>query len=256
MLIAAFGMVAMAQNAVNGPVVRAGGKGDASFHGNPGWGNPPAAAAKLIFYGGDVNPSDPNANGWANGNSVLVPNTTTYNAVTAPKSGKVVATGVLFNTVPTCSEAPCPSSNFDPATATYDIRVNVSEGNGGTSQAHGSGPQTAVTTGRILGFFGQSLPEYATSVSFTKPVTPKDGTTYFLNESPQCTNSSDSECAESQWFTTNTTQQTNGINANLQPSYDTFFNSAFFGYTWANVCDLVGGQSALCQWDTFGVYGQ
>ena len=46
-----------------------GGNGDASFHGTPGWGNPPAVAAKLIFYAGDSNPSDPNVDGFTNGNT-------------------------------------------------------------------------------------------------------------------------------------------------------------------------------------------
>jgi hypothetical protein len=248
-------LAAVAQTTVNPPVARAGSQGYSSSRPTPGWTNAPAAATQLIFYGGDVNPSDPNANGWANGNTLLTPNVTTYGAVTTPATGKVVAAGILFNQVPTCNEGPCETLNFDPATGTYDVRTGVAEGLGGTSVASGSGPQTAVATGRIVDFFGNSLPEYSTSVTFTKPLTPSSGTTYFINESPQCTNSGDSECPESQYFFTNTTQQTNGINPTLQPQYQAFINSAFFGYTWANTCDLVGGQSPLCEWQSFGIYG-
>ena len=56
MLVAAFGMFAMAENAKGPAIHAANGKGDASFHGQSGWGNMPASAAKLLFYGGDGNP--------------------------------------------------------------------------------------------------------------------------------------------------------------------------------------------------------
>jgi hypothetical protein len=219
--------------------------GDSSFHGTSGWGNAPHDAAALLFYGGDTNTSDPNEQGFANGNTLLTPNVTTYFAVTAPKSPKVVATGILYNQDAT-------QNDFNPATGTYDIRVKVSEGNGGSSVASGSGAQTATATGRQP--FG--LTEYATSVTFAKPLTPTGGTTYWVNESPQCTNSGDSLCSAEQFFANNTTQQTNGINANDQPKAQIFFNSTFFGFTWANWCDASLGQNAQqCEWGSFGIYG-
>lgn len=248
MSVAIFCAVVMAQD-VNAPVTRLGGKGDPGFHGNPGRDNPPASASNLIFYGGDTNASDPNEDAYANGNTLLVPDSTTYGAVTAPKGNKVVTTGILFNQIATINAG----NIFDPATATYDIRTGVSEGNGGTDLISGSGPQTAEPTGRLP--FGGAYVEYATSVAFTKNVTPTGGTTYFVNMSSQCTDASNSNCGSLQYFFDNTTQQTNGINAQDQPSYLAFFNSAYFGYTWANTCDLAGGQSALCEWQSFGIYG-
>jgi hypothetical protein len=245
MLVAVFSLMATAADVKT----HVGGKGDASFHGTPSWGNPPAKAASLIFYGGDTNVSSPNEDGFANGNTLLVPSTTTYGAVAAPKSGKVVATGILFNQIPTLSGG----TLFDPATATYDIRTGVKEGSGGTDVTSGSGSQTATVTGREpFGFYI----EYATSVSFTKPLTPKDGTTYFVNMSSQCTNSSNGNCASLQYFVDNTTEETNGINANLQPASSMFFNSAYFGFTWANWCDASLGLNAQqCEWLSFGIYG-
>lgn len=255
MLVAAFGMFAMAENAKGPAIHAANGKGDASFHGQSGWGNMPASAAKLLFYGGDGNPSDPNQDGFANGNTSLVADTTTYGAVTSPKS-KVVATGVLFNQVPTCDEFTCTGTVFDPATGTYDIRTGVSEGVGGTSVASGSGPQTATATGRTYGYFGGSEAEYSTSVLFTKPLTPAEGVTYWLNESPQCTDASNSNCATEQFFANNSPEGTNSINGKYQPSYQIFFNSAFFGYTWENWCTLLGtGNATICQDLSFGVSG-
>lgn len=213
-------------------------------HQGPGWGSPGPNAAKLIFYGGNFNSSSEYANGYANGNTLLVPSTTTYGAVTAPKGKKVVATGVLFNDLATQT-----GTIFDPATGTYDVRTGVSEGVGGKSVASGSGSQTSAPTGRS----GFGFDEYSTSVSFTKALTPTGGTTYFVNESPQCTDSSNEICSELQYFASNT-DQTGGINATYQPEYEDFFNSSYFGYTWASTCDLVGGQSGYCQYQSFGIY--
>jgi opacity protein-like surface antigen len=220
-----------------------GGKGDANFHGTPGWGNPPATAANLIFYGGDTNVSDPNEDGFATGDTLLVPNASSYGAVKAPS--KVVATGILFNEIAT-------ALTFDPAQATYDIRTGVSEGNGGHDLLSGSGAQTATPTGRMP--FG-AYTEYAASVNFTKPVTATKGVTYWVNLGSECTNSGDGNCQE-QFFVDNTTQQTNGINANLQPPSEMFFNSTYFGFTWANWCDSsLGTNAQQCEWMSFGIYG-
>ncbi len=245
-LAVVFTMLATAQD-VRKPTMTMSRSGDASFHGSPGWGNPPANAADLIFYGGDVNASDPHVNAYPNGNTLLVPNTTTYGAVTVPANSKVVASGVLFNQI-----AILQGDIFDPATATYDVRIGVSEGNGGTSVLSGSNHQYSQTTGRMP----FSYVEYATSVAFTQRFTPTPGTTYWVNLSSQCTDSSNSLCTGLQFFEDNTTQKTNGINANVQPAYQAFFNSAFFGYNWPNVCDLVGGESPLCEYLSFGIYGR
>jgi hypothetical protein len=231
------------------PVTHLGGNGDPSFQGTAAWGNPPTSAAQLIFYGGDLNQNDPNQYAFANGNTILMPDTTTYGAVTSPKGDKVVATGILFNQVPTILSG----TVFDPATATYDIRANVSEGNGGIEVVSGSGPQTATLTGRTLFNY---YPEYATSVNFSKPLTPTFGVTYWVNMSSQCTDSSNTNCSALQLFADNTTEQTNGINASLQPSGQVFFNSAFFGFNWANWCDAsFDTNTHQCQYLSFGIYG-
>jgi hypothetical protein len=254
-LVAVFSLVAAAQNSP-APVPVASRGGNSSFHGSPGWGNPPANAASLIFYGGDVNPSDPNVDGFANANTLLMPNTVTYGAVTVPENSKAVATGVFFNLVPVCSDGPCSGTFFDPATATYDIRTGVSEGMGGASVASGSGPQAAKKTGRILPYFSGSLPEYSTSVAFTAPFLPVPGTTYWVNEYPQCTDSSNSNCSVEQDFVDNTTQRTNGINPGAQPMGMMFLNSAILGYNWINWCEpSVGLNMQQCAYLSFGIYG-
>ena len=249
MLVAVFSLAAMAQG-VSSHATHIGGAGDAGFHGTPGWGNPPAAAAKLIFYGGDDNVNDPNAEGLGDGNTLAVPNSSTYAAVTAPTGSKVVATGILFNVFADVSGG----NNYDPATATYDVRVGVKEGSGGTDQVTGSGAMTVTPTSIIFaGFTVDNL-----AVAFAKPVSPKAGTTYWVNLTPQCTDSSNADCSEEFMYAVNTTEETNGINPQLQPDNEMFFNSPTFGFTWANWCDasLAGLNPQQCSRLSFGIYGQ
>ena len=140
-LVAAFSFSAFAASA---PSLTAKGNGRASRGtSTPTWGIP-SVPSTIIFYGGDINVNDPNAQGFANGNTLAVANSQTYGAVTAPKGSKVTVSGIFANNEVNVSGG----TPFDPATGTYDIRIKVSEGVGGTSVASGSGAQTAVPTGR------------------------------------------------------------------------------------------------------------
>src|SRR5580692_3204420 len=185
-LVTLLATVVMAQDS-KAPVTHLGGSGGPDFHANTSVNNP--AAPRLIFYGG---------------NTLTVPDTTTYGAVGAPNGISLIITGLLFNQVANIQTG----TIFDPAWATYDIRRDITPGNGGVSVVHGSGPQTAIPTGRMP--FGYV--EYATSVMFQSPITVRNGGGYYLNLSSQCTDSNNENCANVQFFVDNTTQQTNGIN--------------------------------------------
>ena len=228
------------------PVTHLGGNGDPNLHGNTSVNNP--AAPRLIFYGGDITPNDPNAYAFPNGNTLMVPDTTTYGCVGAPNGISLIITGLLFNQVANIQTG----TIFDPPTATYDIRRDITVGNGGIDLVHGSGPQTAVPTGRMP--FGYV--EYATSVMFTSPIPVRHGGAYYLNLSSQCTDSSNENCANIQFFVDNTTQQTNGINTQLEPSLRLYINSDYFGYNWEPACEVDGGlNNQQCSYLSFGVYG-
>ncbi len=164
--------------------------------------------------------------------------------MTAP-SGKVTTSAIFFNDLVTGSGP----TYFDPATGTYDVRTGITEGNGGSEFASGSGAQSSAATGRIA--FG--YPEYTTTVKFAKAITATPGTTYWANESPQCTNGNNASCTE-QYFASNTTQETNGVNASHQPAGQMYFESAYFGFTWANWCDSsLGLNSDQCARLSFGL---
>jgi hypothetical protein len=203
----------------------------------------PSLCKPCIFYGGDNNQNDPNTEGFPDGNTLSMPDTTTYAAVDVPATAKGVITGILFMIYADQTE-------FNPQTATYDIRVGLSDGNSGTSVASGSGP--AYIT---LGQDGPLIAIWQVAVNLAPPLTVKRGIRYWFNLSPQCTDGSDQGCHE-QFFEMNTTQETNGLNANAQPANQMFFNSALYGYSWVNWCDPALGLNAQqCARASFGLMG-
>ena len=90
----------------------------------------PALCSPCLFYGGDLNPSDPNSSGLSDENTLFAPGSSTYGELAIPPGTTVTVKGILFNVQA--------SAAFDPMTASYDIRTGVSEGNGGTSIASGT----------------------------------------------------------------------------------------------------------------------
>jgi hypothetical protein len=239
-LIVIFGLRALAQSS---PSLTMTHHGDATAHDAFSWG-PPPSGPNILFYGGDVNPNDPNAYAVANGNTLYVPTAATYGAVRVPATGHFVITGVFFNQIATQS-----GDIFDPPTATYDIRIGLSEGNGGTSVASGSGPQRVQPTGRML--FGDV--EYTTSVALDSPLVAPDGETIWVNESPQCTDGSNLICRDLQYYATNTTQKTGSVNGGAQPTGQIFFYDPL-DFPWVNWCSL-GLNAQQCADLSFGIYG-
>jgi hypothetical protein len=207
-----------------------------------GNGIPPVLCDPCLFYSGDLNPSDLNAAGFSDENTLLIGGSATYGAFSPTKT--VTVTGVLVNVQA--------DANFDPLTASYDIRSGVSEGNGGTSLASGTANATVTATGR--NFFG--LNEYTIAVQISAPLVLNPGA-YWVNLTPNCTNGAvDGSCSNGRFFVSNTTQKTNNISGQYQPAHEAFFNSAFFAFTWANWCDAsLGLNSRQCSGVSFGLTG-
>ena len=167
---------------------------------------PPTACSPCLYYSGDFDPNDANANGLANEDDAIVNDAHVYTPVTP--DGTWHATGLFINTL----------SGLTPTSATWEIRTGVSEGNGGSVVASGSGAVTQTATGRSdFGFT-----EYTDSVSVS--VTLNAGTTYWINVTPVCV------ACSNRAFESDVPPGTaaNHVGpANIVD--DSFFNSTFFG---------------------------
>ncbi len=210
----------------------------------PQWasGTPPELCRPCLFYGGDLNPNDPNAIGLSDENTLYIKGSSTYAAYNVPNGVTARVTGILVNVLA--------SVNFDPKIASYDIRTGVVEGNGGTSIASGRAKIRVARTGRT--YLGMN--EYSLLVRLPEVQTLEEGE-YWFNVTATCTNGArDGSCYVGRIYLSNTTQDTNGISADSQPTVSTYVNSSFFGVTFVNWCNL-GLNSSQCGAASFALTG-
>jgi len=162
------------------------------------------------FYAGDINGNDPNVNGLANENDAIVGGSP-YGAATYQNfdfAGGVV-TGLATNNL----------SGLNPTTAYWEIRSGVSEGNGGTLIASGTGATSNQATGRSE--FGFN--EYT---NFVGGLSVNLGAgTYWMAVVPQDTGNANRSFNSDTDGTNSVGSQTNG---------NQYFNSAFFGANFTN----------------------
>ncbi len=241
-LVVALSLSAVAANKPAASIHRAGDPSAALPQSNGTPSVPPALCRPVLFYGGDINTSNANAAGMSDENTLLIiGGGSTYGAVAIPTGVTGNVSGICFNIQADAA--------FDPLTATYDIRSGVSEGNGGTSVASGSGTVVVQATGR--NFLG--LNEYTVALSF--PTVSLASGTYWFNITPQCLNTLDGSCNVFRQFVSNS-NLANQIHGTWQPAHEMFLNSTFFGFTWANWCDSSLGFNPLqCAGLSFGLTG-
>jgi len=177
---------------------------------------PVEASYTCVYYAGDLNLSDPNQNGLANENDAIVGGSP-YGAATYSNfnaTGAVTIGGLATNNL----------SGLNPATAYWEIRSGVSEGNGGTLIASGTGATSNQATGRSdFGFIEYTNFVGGLSVSlgagqYWMAVVPQDP-----NNANRSFNSNTDGTGASGYAST----------TNLQ-----FFNSAFFGSNFTNANNL------------------
>jgi len=151
-----------------------------------------------VYYGGDIDPNDPEENGLSNENSVFIPESWTYNEVNVPAPLKISA--AFTNNLQTYGI-------IDPQTANWDFRIGVSEGNGGTDIRNGTSPAELTPTGRNA--FGFEEYELLTKT----PVSLPRGNLWF-DVQPNCTNPNDPKCNQDdpRYFESDT-DGLNGINS-------------------------------------------
>jgi hypothetical protein len=204
---------------------------------------PPRYCTPCLFYGGDTSPNSPNANGIANENTLFVPEATMYIPFIVPTGQKWLVSGLFTNNLADGYDG------IDPMQATWSVSRGMSNGNGGTVIASGTATATFAPTGRMS--FG--FTEYTVLVDLTvaTAVHLGGGVTYWLTVVPQCTDSGNSNCSIAQYYLTNT----EGLNAYgpPEPRSDSFYNAAFFGYSYEPACDV---SSTGCQLFSAGVLGK
>jgi hypothetical protein len=173
-----------------------------------------------LFYGGDFDPSNVNANGLWNGVSVvsgevLVP-------FTVGRGETWLVTGLFTNNLSNVSV-------IDPQKANWSISKGVTTGSGGYTIASGTARATYTPTGRS----GFGYTEYTVLVHTPTVIVLRPGT-YWLTVVPLCTNSADSLCGGALYYESNTEDSPPldhyGL---LEPNDLSYFNSADFGDTYA-----------------------
>ena len=185
-------------------------------------------AENPYFYGGNFDPLDPRANGLANENTATVGGDP-YGAAVYQNfyaESNITVTGLFTNNL----------STFTPTSGYWEIRSGVSEGNGGTLIASGTGAVTNAPTGRS--FLGDD--EYTNAVTGLSVDLPTNQ--YWFAVVPVCTT-----CA-GESFNTNTFGLYSIGKSDLNQE---FFNSPS-GPTFTNANNIC----PHCEFPTFssGVY--
>jgi len=168
--------------------------------------------SNCLFYGGDFDANNPNANGLANETDAIVAGSpygaATYQNFTLDSDS--TATGLFSNNL----------SGLNPSTGYWEVRTGVSEGNGGTLVASGTGAMTQTPTGRN----GFGFIEYRDEVDGLN-VNLSGGTQYWFAVVPNDPNNPNRS------FNSNTF----GANAvGSQQSDNQYWNSSFFGVNFTN----------------------
>ncbi|MFZ0285799.1 MAG: hypothetical protein WAL32_11270 [Terriglobales bacterium] len=153
-------------------------------------------AHPCLYYGGDIDPNDPQENGSSNENTLFIPESWTYPEVNVPVVS-VEISATFTNNLQTYGV-------IDPQTANWDFRIGLAEGDGGTDTASGTGPAQLTDTGRNA----FSFEEY--ELLIRTPISLPKGNVWFDVE-PNCTNPENPDCLDGRYFESDT-DGLNGIN--------------------------------------------
>lgn len=198
-----------------------------------------------FVYGGDIDPNSSQANGLASEKDVVVSQAETVWAVVIPPGHSAVVSDLEANFLTL-------GCVIDPAQADWDVRTGVSNGNGGTVVASGTTAASITATGRSA--FG--LIECRVSVTLPSALNLSAGT-YFFGVVPYCTNSGNGTCAGGQRFFLSDSPDQPPLNGKHYPQPDnSFFDSSYFGYTWAPTWGASGACGGVgCQRFSAGLVG-
>jgi hypothetical protein len=195
---------------------------------------PPPYCHPCLFYGGDLDPTGPGANGLLNTKSRAVPDgAAVYVPFVIPEGTQWVIEGLFAN-------VDSEQTVIDPPVATYYISRGVSSGGAGTLITTGDAPATYTPTGRAL------LPtvEYTVLVSIPKMVLQSG--TYWMAVVPHCTEHGDSQCSSALYWLSDVEDVPPPNHVGFEPWDDSFWdsegNNAYYSPTWGvgGGCNDVG----------------
>jgi hypothetical protein len=166
-----------------------------------------------VYYGGDIDPNDPEETGLSNENDLAIGTPSwTYTEITVPVAS-IRVSAAFTNNLQTYGI-------IDPQTANWDFRIGVHEYYGGISI--GSGTSAALLTDTGRNYLGLEEYELLTRASVALP----KGDLWF-DVQPNCTNQSDPDCVNSGRYFESDTDGLNGINSKF-----TVTSNTGMGPTW------------------------
>ena len=176
-----------------------------------------SASDITLFYAGDFDPNNPNANGLANENDGIVSGNpygaATFQNFIIPTGQNWTIHGLFSNDL----------MNINPGQAYWEIRTGVSNGNGGTLLFSGTGTDIVTPTGRS-GFGFTEFQNLVTGLNINL-----GAGTYWMTVVPLAPGQGGRS------FNSNTF----GLNSVGQDNQnDEFFNSSFFGANYENANDF------------------
>jgi hypothetical protein len=186
---------------------------------------PVETGVTCAFYGGDLDLNDPNQNGLANENDAIVGGNP-YGAATYQNFnwGGGTVGGLATNNL----------SGLNPTTAYWEIRSGVSEGNGGTLIASGTGATSNQATGRSDFGFNEFTNFVSTNVSlgagqYWMAVVPNDpaNANRSFNSNTDGLNSMGSQTSGQQFWNSPNFFGVNFTNANNEGVFNTFSQAAY-----------------------------
>jgi hypothetical protein len=186
----------------------------------------PAQAATL-WYNGNLD----NRDSWINQTSSASPgglDGRTYDDFVVPAGHTFTIASVYSN------DLESPFFSYTTTTASWQILTGVSTGNGGTVVASGDGATTPTATGRTSTtlFSPFTATEYTIAVSGLSVVL--NPGTYWLSVTP------DTDGADAYWYN-DTTSGASAVGTPPGNDGNSYWSSAYLGYSFASVGTLEGG---------------
>jgi len=193
---------------------------------------PPAYCHPCLFYGGDFDPHNKEANSLANELTTAVVSGARVFVPFIVPAGKTWTVTALFSNNLSYVNV------IDPQEGLWSISKGMSQGNGGTIVADGAAPATYIATGRHG--FGQT--EYTLMLTIDPPVKLKAGV-YWMTAVPECKNPIDRACASASYYLSDVEDIPRKHSVGREPDDRSWYFSGEFGYfyypTW--------GTNGACQ---------